>query len=130
MGAFAELYDVELDYGTISTDLAPKVDLLINRAEAQLALVDPDLAARVNAGEVSAVLVTQVVCEMVVAVLRNPEGIQSSTETVGPFSGSRTFSDAASGRLVVTRRHRQLLGLPPAGAFTVNPIAGLQLGGW
>ena len=114
---YADIADVEVDHGPVSDDDAPRVESLIERAEAQLLLCVPDLAARLTAGRTTIALVRQGVSEMGVAVLSGPRtpGAVSFTEstTNGPFSASRSgtlSSGSASGSLALTRRHRMLLG--------------------
>ncbi len=135
MGVYADVADVADDYGPVPTERRRRAARLIDQAETLLALADPHLFERVvepdeqgqvPAGKVSKVLANQVVCEMVGTVLRNPDGVRSSTETNGPFTRSRTFTDAvAAGTLDLTDRHRTLLGMPPnpasGRAFTIRP---------
>ena len=134
MGVYAEATDVAADYGPVPTEKLLRVDRLIQQAETLLAVADPHLFERVvepdeqgqvPAGKVSKVLANQVVCEMVGAVLRNPDGVRSSTETNGPFTRSRTFLDSVAGTVELTDRHRVMLGLPPSPtsgrAFTIRP---------
>lgn len=122
MGDYAELGDIVIDYGPVPADKQAKVERDIARAEAQLRLADPHIDQRVEDGSLPEVLVKQVICEMVLAVLHNPVGARSNTQTVGPFSQSQTFGDGTTGQLQVTDRQRDLLGLPSASrAFTITP---------
>lgn len=123
---YATVADVEVDYGApVGDDKTAMVESLIERAEEQIRQAVPDLDARIVAGRTSAVLVKQVVCEMVVSVVVNPTGERAKTETVGPFSRTVSYggqysanNDNGLGRLILTRRHRTLLG-SRQGAVTI-----------
>lgn len=115
---YAEVGDVEDYHGPIADADVARVERLIAQAEAQVAQRVPDLTDRITAGRTSVVLVTQVIAEMVVAVLRNPDGVRQRSETVGPYTRSMTLGssqtagvvDADLGVLSLTRRQRRLLG--------------------
>jgi hypothetical protein len=115
---YAGIEDVEVDYGPIPDAEVGRVTELITRVEAQISQRVPDLAARITAGRTSAVLVRQIVAEIVAAKLRNPEGYmqRSHTITKGPFSESQSGTIAGGvaggggGTAGLTRRHLQLLG--------------------
>ena len=124
---YASVDDVAVDYGAVSTEDTAKVATLLERAEARIRQVFPDLDTRLADGRTNLVLVKQVESEMVCAVLRNPQGYTTSTtsNTAGPYSQtlSGTLSTTlASGLLRLTRQQRELLGDPAVGgAFTVAP---------
>ncbi|MEU5853945.1 Gp19/Gp15/Gp42 family protein [Nocardiopsis dassonvillei] len=66
------------------------------------------LAARIEAGRTTAALVTMVLCNMVLRLLRNASGV--TQETAGPFS--RSFDSAvAAGKLYLTKDDRRDLGM-------------------
>lgn len=116
--AYATAADVEVYFGPVPDDQVGRVERLLGDAEAELRLPGnvPDLDGRVGDGRTAPNMVTRVLAEMVSAFLRNPEGYRSMTRsaTRGPFSEARsgTFaSDASGGRLEVTRRHLELLGV-------------------
>ncbi|GLZ47966.1 hypothetical protein Acsp06_41510 [Actinomycetospora sp. NBRC 106375] len=106
--------DVEVDHGPLSVEDTARVLVLIERAEAQIALRVPDLAARISAGRTSTALLRQVVAELVTAKLRNPHDYVSSTRSItnGPFSSteSGTRPTGSTSGLTLTRRHMRLLG--------------------
>lgn len=119
---YASLADVEVEYGPVPNDAVARVEGLIDRAEAILLAEVRDLDARITDGRTLLPLVQQVVSEMVAAVLRNPQGLKSFAHTEGPFTTSGTYADTGGG-MVLTDRHRRLLGLGAAtsGAFTITP---------
>lgn len=113
--AYADIADVEVDYGPIGDADTARVESLIERAEAQVTLRVPDLPARLDSGRTTMPLVKQVIGEMVANVLRNPRGAVTFTEskTNGPFSATQSgtlAAGSAAGTLVLTRRHLTLLG--------------------
>jgi hypothetical protein len=120
---YATVSDVQVDFGDIADGDVDKVETLLERAEARIKQAYPDLEVRMADGRTSLVLVKQVESEMVVSVLRNPNGWQSHTETTGPFSHSATVNvAAASGLLRLSKDQRALLGDQRGGrAFTVVP---------
>ncbi|CAA9364374.1 MAG: hypothetical protein AVDCRST_MAG68-5033 [uncultured Gemmatimonadetes bacterium] len=120
---YASLPDVEVEYGPVPPEQADRVEALIARAEAILLFEVRDLDARIVTGQTQLPLVKQVVSEMVTAVLRNPQGLKSFAHTEGPFTTSGTYADTSGGGMVLTDRHRRLLGLPAStsGAFTITP---------
>lgn len=77
-----------------------------------------DIAAHILAGRATAEDVRQVLCNMVLRVLRNPTGANS--QTAGPFSMSLD-RQVAAGRLWLTRDDRRLLGLQ-AGAQSAEMV--------
>lgn len=119
--AYAELPDVEVDYGPIPSVDDERVLGLIDRAEAMILLQVRDLNARIADGRTSLPLVKQVVAEMVSERLRNPRGLTSFAHTEGPFTTSGTFADKTGGGFRLTERHLWLLGAPTRGAFTIIP---------
>lgn len=101
-----------------------KVQNLLEDAE-DLVKLSRDLPARIAAGRTTAGLVRRVVVQLVLGVLRNPQGLRSiaGTETAGPYAltASRSFGDAASGELRLTREQKRMLGDKLGGIRTVAP---------
>ena len=90
----------------------------------------PIIDARLAAKSLDEVAVKLVLIEMVQAVLRNPTGQRSGSETTGPFGRSWSWGDVATatGRLLVTAEHLDLLELGGATAYTaVAPFASAWL---
>jgi hypothetical protein len=84
----------------------------------------PTIEADVAGGVVPAPRVVRVVARMVHRVLRNPEGIRSTQESTGPFSGSTTFGGDNPGELYLTDDDRRDIGgrKTKGKAFTVSTI--------
>lgn len=124
---FATVSDVEVDYGPITEpQMISQVEALLVRAEAQVRQAIPDLDARLNDGRTTEPLVVQVLSEMVAQVLRNPEGADNRTRTVGPYSESVSYVNSGSrttiqAGLYILPRHLRLLGGRKVGAFTIAP---------
>lgn len=125
---YASVSDVEVDFGPITDPtMQGQAEALLVRAEEQVRQLVPDLDARIASGRTTEPLVVQVLSEMVAAVLRNPEGADNRTRTVGPYSehisyvNSRSSTSVESG-LMLKAHHRVLLGerTEQAGAFTVR----------
>lgn len=86
------------------------VEALAARAERRLHQRVPSLTRRLHEGTTDEDTVADVVTDMVLRVIRNPEGL--TTETAEGFS-YRTDWAAASGRLHVTREDITHLGIRP-----------------
>lgn len=83
----------------------------------------PGVAALVSAGTLDTEVVRLVLVEMVQAVIRNPTGQRSGSETAGPFARSWSWDLAtATGQLRVTAEHLEMLGVTPATSYTVSTV--------
>lgn len=107
---------------------------LLRRASAIIRGRYPDVDARVAAGTLSADTASLAAINMVLPVLRNPNGLRS--ESVGPFSRAFDVSRAA-GLLVLTADEEALLLAPatqdavPGGTIWARPgLAFGHLRGW
>lgn len=122
---YASITDVAVDFPDVPTDPVgvERVGTLLERAEEIIKLARPDLDEAVTAGRVSLVLLKQVEAEMVAAVLRNPNGYTSESQSVGPISTSYSLDvKTASPLLRLTAEQRKLIGAGPGGrAFTLTP---------
>ncbi|MFG3710889.1 hypothetical protein [Micromonospora sp. NPDC047730] len=93
VGEVAELF------GTMTPAQESLTAALLRRASEMVRAHFPDLAARVASGMLSAEAPAMAVINMVLRVLRNPDGLRA--ETTGPFS--RTYdTTVAAGLLVVS----------------------------
>jgi hypothetical protein len=120
---YATVGDVEALYGQpIPTARIPYVEALLRSAHARLYARVPAIDSRVSAGKVSADIVREVVIEMVLNVLRNPQGVTQMTTATGPVSSSMSFSAATSGRMILTDELLELLGEQGDSAYTVTLI--------
>ena len=106
---YATVDDVVAEYdGTVADDQIDYIDRKLTSAELVVRSVAGDIESRIGSGRTSFEAVKLVLCNMVIRVLRNPEGVR--TQTVGPFSISLD-QQSSSAQLVITKEDRQLLGL-------------------
>lgn len=78
-----------------------RVEALIPLAEARLAARVPTLAARLAEGSVDRILYVGTIAEVVLRVIRNPDGVQQHSETQGSYSASATYP-SGSERVFIT----------------------------
>ncbi len=78
----------------------------------------PDLAARIDAGELDADDVRDIEAEAVYRVLRNPDGIYSETDGAYAYTKS---ADAADNTLRITADEWRTLGIRTGKMFTIIP---------
>lgn len=118
MATYATIDDVVAEYdGTIGDDQIEYIERKLTSAELVVKAVAGDIGARIGSGATSFEAVKLVLCNMVIRVLRNPEGVR--TQTVGPFSVSLDQA-GSSAQLVITREDRQLLGMRARARGTVT----------
>lgn len=118
MATYATVDDVVAEYdGTITDDQIEYIERKLTSAELVVKAVAGDIGARIGSGATSFEAVKLVLCNMVIRLLRNPEGVR--TQTVGPFSVSLDQA-SSSAQLVITREDRQLLGLKARSRGTVT----------
>lgn len=111
MATYATPADLRARFeGDLPESLDDKLTIKLDDAERLLSRYLPgrDIAAHITAARATAADVKQVLCNMVLRVLRNPTGANS--QTAGPFSMSLD-RQVAAGRLWLTRDDRRLLGL-------------------
>src|SRR5690348_18345942 len=87
VATYATVDDVVAEYdGTIADDQIEYIERKLTSAELVVKAVAGDIGARIGSGATSFEAVKLVLCNMVIRLLRNPEGVR--TQTVGPFSRS------------------------------------------
>lgn len=117
--SYTTVQDVEAEWNQQVPDGSlVHVQWLIDKAERLLARRIPDLAARIADERLTQADVVDVVCSMVLRVLRNPTGFRS--ESAGDYSYSAD-SASASGRIELLPSERRLLVGGQGGAFTITP---------
>lgn len=120
--AIATVDDVETRWGqALTDDQIGQVATLLEDAEAEIRQ-RIDLDGALTAGRTTETLVKRVEAEMVIGVLRNPNGYIQTTESLtnGPFSSTRSGTlissssgqAATAGLLTLSRRQLHLLGAP------------------
>lgn len=116
--ALATVEDVEARfYRPLEEDERRVVSARLEDAEMILRARIPDLLDKVAAGEISEDIVVMIEVDMVLRILKNPEGY--SQETDGNYSYSIS-SRASSGVLEVLPSEWGLIGIG-SGAFTIGP---------
>lgn len=104
-------------FGTMTPAQETLTAALLRRASEMLRAHFPDLAARVADGVITAEAPAMAAINMVLRVLRNPDGLRA--ETTGPFS--RTYdTTVAAGLLVVSDGEMALMA--PAAVDTALPV--------
>lgn len=123
MGIWVEVEDIERRFRTLTPAEKLAAEEFIDDAEDELQAKVADLAARVTRGEVPERRVYRIICDAVIAVLRNPDGWVTRSETRGPFSVSVTrAAGAVSTR--VTFSDEDLAALRP----DVSPVGSVPVG--
>ena len=121
--ALATVKDVEDRLGRPLTDAEKvQVDAWLTDLEAQALARGVDLAALIEAGTLSAAVVTAIACSAVIRVLNNPKGVRQRTVSIDDYSTSETIDSAASaGLLYFTDAEWELLAPGNTGdAFTIR----------
>lgn len=117
--AFATDGDVQELYGDIEPDDVGKVNALLRRASTIIRAQAYQVDLRISTQLLDAQIVTDVCVDMVIRVLRNPEGVKQ--ETIGPIA--TTFDPTvAAGRLFMTPDELFLLQPPTSTRAAVGTI--------
>lgn len=130
MAVYAQAEDVAAFFGTLTEDQVARVDRMLSYAALLVDQAVPTVPARLAAETLSLELVRDVVANIVVRALRNPDGAKSSTksQTIGPASVSQstTFDDRVPlGGLIVTAEDVRVLS--PAPLRTSAPVGSIRL---
>ena len=123
---FATVDDVG-DLRPLDSDERTRAGVLLTYASAQIRRQLPDIDARIVRGELDTDLARYVAVQMVLRVLRNPDGVLQ--ETVGPSSVSYDRTQS-TGQLSMTPDDLAMLAPAPtsAGVGTARLGAGLGSG--
>lgn len=113
MPVYATLTDLRARYeGEVATAVEGVVEMRLGEAqrlvEAKVREIGWTVERLLDAGRTTPDDVTDVVCGMVIRILRNPSG--ATSQSTGPFSVSLDQA-AASGKLWLSREDRTRLGL-------------------
>ncbi len=126
MTSYATVNEIIKLKGPLTDEQKTQVADLLARASAMLRGAVPDLQARLIAGEVDPVNASTAVINMVLRVMRNPEGL--TAETVGPFR-REWERDSSTQWLFVSDAELALVAVPQskprARASTIRVRAGL-----
>jgi hypothetical protein len=120
--AYAQTDDVEvrLGRGELSPEETALVATRLGDVERMILKRIPDLAAKITAGDIDVEDVIYVEAEVVLRVVRNPDGYTQETD------GNYTYimsGEAASAKLKILPEEWSMLGLAPTGArvFVIRP---------
>lgn len=100
-----------------------KVSLLLEDAEDTILSEFPDIAERVERGEIPSQRVAKVAARVVIRHLRNPSGERSRSDMGGPFSQTVTYGGDDPGALYLTDKDREELRpveVEAGKAFTID----------
>lgn len=118
MTTYATANDVADRLGRdLDTSEARIVAARLNDVELMIKARIPDLATRVTAGAPTAATVAMVEADVVLRLLRNPEGIVGETD--GNYSYQLNWANV-TGRLMITDEEWALLGIRQS-VFTIAP---------
>lgn len=96
---------------------------LIAEAEDTINAAFPDMGARLSSGQVPPMRVNKIVVRMVIRALRNPSGMRTVQESVGPFSTNGTFGGDEPGEIYLSADDRaELQGRTATTAKTIRVI--------
>lgn len=127
----AVLADVQELYGTMTAAQVQLTNALLRAASVLVRSRYPSADAQIVAGLIDPDVAALAVTNMVLRVLRNPDGLRS--ETIGPFS--RTYDTGAAAGLIVISDDEEPVFAPPAAAATfslgtIRVAAGFPGSGW
>lgn len=105
MTSLATQQDLEDIWRPVTTAEQPAILRLLSKASALLLQQAPHIPARIAAfavdpatpGAIDPVVVAVVVAQIVKRYVVNPDGLSTSSETVGPYSQSKSFVDRYEG---------------------------------
>lgn len=119
MGEFADTGSVELAWNQpIPFQTLDYVDYQIDKAERLIRSKVPNLAARITAEKITAEDVGDIVVDMVLRVLRNPDGYRY--EAAGDYSYQRDLTVAGGTMVLLPAELARLRGNP--GQVTSVPV--------
>lgn len=121
----AAVGDVAAQFGTLTAAQEGVTSFLLRAASAMIRHAYPYIDAQIAAGRLDPDLVALATANMILRVLRNPNGLRA--ETVGPFS--RTYdTTTAAGLLVISATETGLLTpIVAAAATTVGGVGTIRL---
>lgn len=120
--AYASSVDVVTRLGReLSDEEAILVGTRLDDVERMIRRRIPDLDEKVSAGSVVEDDLIQVEAEVVLRLIRNPDGLYMETDGNYSYQFSR---EAASGRLEIRREEWLTLGVRPGGVFQLVPNVG------
>lgn len=116
--AYATFQDVQNRWAEDLTDSETVIDTRLGDAELIIKTRIPDLNAQVTAGTIDQDMVVLVESEMILRIIRNPEGYMQESDGGYSYMLNQAIS---SGDLDVLPREWKYLGLS-GGAFVIRPM--------
>jgi hypothetical protein len=117
--AIATAADVAVRWGrTLTTEETAMIEARLEDVERKIRRRISDLDQQITAGTISAADVKQVESDVVLRMVRNPEGYLSETD------GNYTYmlqQDSGSGKLEIRNEEWELLGWRKKGMFVIAP---------
>jgi hypothetical protein len=119
-GSYATVDDLEARWRPLTSAERVRAETLLGVASRRARRKFPTLDLRITAGELDALEVVDVVCDVVKRVLitGGVEGVRQESETTGPWSKSQTYANPM-GNLYFTAEDMAVLGTGRR-AFTVD----------
>ena len=124
--AYASSVDVQYRLGReLSDEEQILVGTRLEDVERMIRRRVPDLDEKISDGDIAEDDLIQVEAEVVLRLIRNPDGLFMETDGNYSYQFSR---EAASGRLEIRREEWMLLGVRLGGVFSLTPsVGGVQL---
>lgn len=117
--AYATAADVEAIAGrTLDSAETALVERRLAQVERMILRRVPDLAGRIEAGEIDPDDVRDIEAEAVLRLVRNPEGYASESDGTYSYQFNR---ETASGRLEILPPEWETLGVRSSGMFSIAP---------
>lgn len=111
MTVYATVEDLQSGWRDLSPEEITTATELLARASRKCRAEVPSLDARITNTKVEAELVGDIVCDMVKRALSSVDaGLTQVSETAGPFTQSRTFSNPSGDLYLTKAEKRQLVG--------------------
>lgn len=124
MTPFATNDDLAARWRPLTDAEKARADVLIADASRMIRRLYPDVDSRIASGDLELEDLTAIVCAMVKRVMLAPanlDGVESRSQTTGPFSVSDKFSNPM-GNMFLTADEKSILGGETEGseAFTIR----------
>jgi hypothetical protein len=122
MAAFATTANLVARWRPLSVAETAQASVLLDDASATVRAEYPGVDAAIVAGTLDAGIPLLVVCGMVKRAMiasETGEGVQSQSETAGPFAHSQTYANPM-GNVYLTKQDRRLLGYGGQRAFMID----------
>lgn len=111
MTVYATVENLQAGWRELSSEEVTTATELLARASRKCRAEVPSLDARITNALIDADLVGDIVCDMVKRAMSSVDaGLTQVSETAGPFTQSRTFSNPSGDLYLTKAEKRQLVG--------------------